>query len=144
MQRFSGSLHPCFELTDHVCFNSHVSEEALTSQRNSSLGLSARSDIPLFTSEVLFQRSACTCCMPRTCPLPKQSTDLNVAPDVDKAPSLMTFYFHCRSPKRIAIRSPFPSTRTSENSMKRRLREAHILNDKRIAQLKLKTLKFEH
>lgn len=85
----------------------------LTWQRNSSLGPSARSGVPLFMSEVLFQRSACTCCMPRTCPPPKRSTDLNVAPDVDKAPST-AFYFRCRSPKRIAIHSPFPSTpRTS-------------------------------
>lgn len=85
----------------------------LTLQRNSSLGLSAQPDVPLFTSEVLFQRSTCTCCMPRTCPPPKRSTDLNVAPDVDKAPSSTAFYFRCRSPKRIAIRSPFPSTWTS-------------------------------
>jgi len=26
---FSGPLRPCFELIDHVCFNSHVSEEAI-------------------------------------------------------------------------------------------------------------------
>lgn len=103
----------------------------------------SRSAIPLFTSEVLFQRSACTCCTPRTCPSPKRSTDLNVAPDVDKAPFSTTFYFRCRSPKRIAIRLPFPSTRTSESSMKRRLRKAHILNRKRVVQLKLKTLKLE-
>lgn len=115
----------------------------LTLQRNS-LGLSARPEVPLFTSEVLFQRSACTCCMPRTCPLPKRSTDLNVAPDVDKAPFLTAFYFRCRSPKRIAIRLPFPSIRTSESSTKRRLRKAiYILNCERVVQFKLKTLKFE-
>lgn len=90
----------------------------------------------MFTSEVLFQRSACTCCMPRTCPPPKRSTDLNVAPDVDKASSSTAFYFRCRSPKRIAIRSPFPSTWTSESSMKRRLPKAHILNRKLVVQLK--------
>jgi hypothetical protein len=135
-------LRSCFELTDHVCFNSRVRKQ-LTPQRNSSLGLSARPGVPLFTSEVLFQRSACTCCMPRTCPLPKRSTDLNVAPDVDKAPSSTAFYFRCHSPKCIAIRSPFPSTWTSESSTKRRWRKAHILNREQVIQLKLQTVKFE-
>ena len=97
---------------------------------------------PLFTSKVLFQRSTCTCCTPRTCPSPKRSTDLNVAPDIDKAPFSTTFYFRCRSPKRIAIRLPFPNTRTSESSTKKRLRKAHILN-KRVIQLKLKTLRLK-
>lgn len=81
--------------------------------------------------------------MPRTCPPPKRSTDLNVAPDVDKASSSIAFYFRCHSPKRIAIRSPFPSTRTSESSTKRRLRKVHILNREQVIQLKLRTLKFE-
>lgn len=124
------------ELTARVCLNSHRwAGKQLTLQRNSSLDLSARPGVPLFTSEVLFQRSACTCCTPRYLPSSETIDRLERCPFVDKAPSSTAFYFRCRSPKRIAIRSPFPSARTSESSMKRRLRKAHILNRKRVVRL---------
>lgn len=81
----------------------------------------------LFMSEVLSRQNVCTCCTPCTCSPLRRSTSSIVALDVDKTLSSTAFYFRCRSPKRIAIRPPFLSTRTSVSSMERRLRPSSCI-----------------